>query len=494
MPNGTVKRGALASPRSVLAAAQPTQARLGAPPNFLNKPNQISMWGNSQYGDCVTAEEAFAKACEHPEIFISDADAIGWATQHGVLNGAVISSVLQTMQSDGFQQGLLRYNDGPYFSVNWTDATTLQGAIIQGPVKLGVAADQLEAAYWAGGGRTGWFGTGFHADANEDHCPSLCGYGTIAWLAQQLGVPVPNGVNGNQPGYAMFTWNSIGIIDVPSLNAITHEAWLRQPTTVTKSNAAGPGTLSFIKTSNTPNGHVEVHLASGQSGYQARTVEVATTFVNESDGLWQLLPSFDLAFIKTSNTPSGRVEVHIASRASNYQSRVLEVPTTFGNENDGTWQLLPNLDLVFIKTSNTPNGHVEVHIASRNSNYTSRTLEVATTFGNENDGVWQLLPSLDLVFIKTANTPNGHIEVHIASRSSNYASRTLEVATTFANESDGVWQLMSNLDLVFIKTSNTPNGHVEVHIASRGSNYASRTLEIPTTFVDESDGVWSLIA
>jgi hypothetical protein len=112
----------------------------------------------------------------------------------------------------------------------------------------------------------------------------------------------------------------------------------------------------------------------------------------------------------------------------------------------------------------------------------------------ETGGVWQLLPSLDLVFIKTANTPNGHIEVHIASRSSNYASRTLEVATTFANESDGVWQLMSNLDLVFIKTSNTPNGHVEVHIASRGSNYASRTLEIPTTFVDESDGVWSLIA
>ena len=32
----------------------------------------------------------------------------------------------------------------------------------------------------------------------------------------------------------MFTWNSIGIIDVPSMIAITQEAWLRQPTTVTK--------------------------------------------------------------------------------------------------------------------------------------------------------------------------------------------------------------------------------------------------------------------
>jgi hypothetical protein len=48
---------------------------------------------------------------------------------------------------------------------------------------------------------------------------------------------------------------------------------------------------------------------------------------------------------------------------------VLEVPTTFGNENDGTWFMadwdrdgIP--DLVFVKTSNTPNGHVEVHVAS----------------------------------------------------------------------------------------------------------------------------------
>jgi hypothetical protein len=30
----------------------------------------------------------------------------------------------------------------------------------------------------------------------------------------------------------MFTWDSIGVIDQPSMLAITHEAWLRQPTTV----------------------------------------------------------------------------------------------------------------------------------------------------------------------------------------------------------------------------------------------------------------------
>jgi hypothetical protein len=43
---------------------------------------------------------------------------------------------------------------------------------------------------------------------------------------------VPTGIDGRQPGYALFTWDSIGIIDVPSMIAITSEAWFRQPTTM----------------------------------------------------------------------------------------------------------------------------------------------------------------------------------------------------------------------------------------------------------------------
>jgi hypothetical protein len=486
------KRGAIPSPRSALAAAIPHAPVVGAPVNFITIPAQLSMWGNDVHGDCVTAEEAFAKACNAPEIFIPEADAISWATRHGVLEGAVISQVLQWMQNDGFQEGSFTYDDGAYFSVDWTNSATLQNAIASGPVKLGVAADQLQTAWDSTGGNSGWFATGFHTDTNEDHCPSLCGYGTITWLAQQLHVQVPAGIDGTKMGYALFTWDSIGIIDEPSLVAITQEAWIRKPTTVTVA-PGGVGTLAFIKTSNTPSGRVEVHLASGSSGYQTRILETATTFANETDGVWQLLPNQDLVFIKTSNTPSGHVEVHIASRASNYQTRTLETATTFANEGDGVWQLLPTLDLAFIKTSNTPSGHVEVHIASRASNYQTRTLETATTFANESDGVWQLLPTLDLVFIKTSNTPNGHIEVHIASRASNYQTRTLETATAFADESDGAWLLLSTLDLVFIKTSNTPTGHVEVHIASRASNYQTRTVELPTTFVNESDGTWSLL-
>ena len=234
MPDQSPKRGAIPSPRSALAAAVPYTPLIGAPPNLIMKPQRISMWGNDVHGDCVTAEEAFAKACNNPEIFISDAEVIAWATSHGVLEGAYLTQVMNFMRNDGFAEGSFIYDDGPYLSVNWTDAGTLQSAISRGPVKIGIAADQLDATWQAAGGQSGWFATGYHADSNEDHCVTLCGYGSMSWLAQQLGVQVPAGVNGTLPGYAMFTWDSIGIIDVPSMTAITHEAWLRQPTTVTQ--------------------------------------------------------------------------------------------------------------------------------------------------------------------------------------------------------------------------------------------------------------------
>jgi hypothetical protein len=211
----------------------PYAIRIGAPPQFINVPARVSAWGNHQYGDCVTAEEAFAKACNSTEIFLSDDVVIEWARSHGVLGGASLQEVMGFMQDDGFKQGSATYNDGPSVAVNWEDTAALQSAISVGPVKIGVAAEQLEHAYLTGQGVTGWFATGFKPDPGMDHCVSLCGYGSISWLAQQLNVQVPTGVDGTAAGYALFTWGSIGIIDEASLMAITHEAWLRQPTTVT---------------------------------------------------------------------------------------------------------------------------------------------------------------------------------------------------------------------------------------------------------------------
>jgi hypothetical protein len=239
MPIATHLRGAIPSPAAFIASAPVHQTLVGAPPNFITIPAQLNMWGNDQYGDCVTAEEAFAKACNNPEIFIPEATVIAWATQHNVLNGASLSGVLQLMQTQGFSLNGNIYDDGAYSVVQFANAGNLQSAIALGPVKLGIAADQIDTAWSSTGGKSGWFATGFHNDTAEDHCVSLCGYGTIAWLASQLKVAVPAGIDGTKPGYALYTWDSIGIIDVPSMIAITQEAWLRQPTTVVKTSGDG---------------------------------------------------------------------------------------------------------------------------------------------------------------------------------------------------------------------------------------------------------------
>src|ERR1700759_1124286 len=141
MPIQSPKRGAVASPRSLLAAATPHVPLIGAPPNFITIPQRLSMWGNDVHGDCVTAEEAFAKACANPEIFVPDDVVMAWASRHGVLEGATLTESMGWMQNDGFAEAFLTHDDGPYFSVNWTDAGALQSAISSGPVKLGVAAN-----------------------------------------------------------------------------------------------------------------------------------------------------------------------------------------------------------------------------------------------------------------------------------------------------------------------------------------------------------------
>lgn len=227
---GDFKRGAKPSPRHRLASAAPHVVTTQTPLQFLWKPAQISMWANDIYGDCTVAEEAFAKSAS-VDVFVSDDDVIAWAQENGAIDGDTLIDVLDKMQTGGFAMNDASYNDGPPVAVDWTIAAALQNAIAQGPVKIGVAADQLENTV-PNPPTNSWIATGFTQDQNLDHCVSLCGYGTIAWLAGQLGVTVPEGVDGTQPAYALFTWDSIGIIDVPSLLAICGEAWLRNPTTV----------------------------------------------------------------------------------------------------------------------------------------------------------------------------------------------------------------------------------------------------------------------
>lgn len=218
----------------------------------------------------------------------------------------------------------------------------------------------------------------------------------------------------------------------------------------------------------------------------------------------------DLVYIKNKNTGSGYVEIHIASSDSNFQTRILEVATTFVEEDNGTWRLFKSSnsalpDLIYIKTQDTPSGKVEVHIASGASRYTSRSLEVVTSFENEKkqDGQWSVYDyngdgKPDLVFIKTRNTGTGTIEVFVASGSSNYQERLISTGTVFPieDENNGFWQLgpySINGDLIYIKDANTGTGTIEVHIASRASRYQTKLSGVGSTFAQEQNGFWQLI-
>ncbi len=249
MANGEVDltkrlpRGAIPSPRHELAAAMPhvPDPNIAVPPSFLMWPAQMSSWNNYVYGDCVSAEEAFAKIAAAPHAFIPEATVVAWATAHGVLNGAIISSVLTTMQTDGFPHNNKKYNDGPHFAVNWHNPAILQSAIYShGPVKIGVGAEvfQSNPNGHVTPGTSGWAMCNYPKNQTEDHCVSLCGYGPLAQLVQlfqrhNVTVHPPHGMPTGMC-YAMFTWNSIGIIDQQSMLNMTYEAWIRSPVTVIK--------------------------------------------------------------------------------------------------------------------------------------------------------------------------------------------------------------------------------------------------------------------
>ncbi|MWB94358.1 phosphatidylinositol-specific phospholipase C domain-containing protein [Flavobacterium sp. GA093] len=223
--------------------------------------------------------------------------------------------------------------------------------------------------------------------------------------------------------------------DKPTVfNSETNGTWLlmnfKNPFFLNSGVPQNAPELVFIKTKNTESKKVELHIASGSSGYQKMILQTATVFNCENDGVWtmafyqktSLQP--DLIYIKTKNTASKKVEVLIASGASNYRTIILNVVTAFDCEEDGVWTTAGfdgyGADLVFIKTSNTASGYVEVYVASVKSQYKEFTLKCKTAFKCETNGTWQIMPfendyTQDLVFIKTANTQNNHVELHVAS-------------------------------------------------------------------------------
>jgi hypothetical protein len=444
--------------------------------------------GYDQFGDCM-----YAAACHADNTFTgntgveSSFDPVniikgfldaGGSPDNGLNEGQIISA---------WRSGLAGQPDAGIIAtsgIDPTDATAVQTAIyLFGGVFFMLNVPDT----WLSLATGGTWDVPATADSNNGHA--------VWW----------NGVD-TDGNYKLQTWGTYGWITPAAVKVCDPSAFVVFSLRWFNSEGVAPNGLTFTQLA-----ALWQQFGGGplNTTYQTRFIDTVTSFANESAGVW-LMTDYDrdgipdLAYVKTK-TQTGKVEVHIASGASKYQTRILETPTTFANESDGVWLMadydrdgIP--DLVFIKTSGTQSGNVEVHIASGASNYQKRILETTTAFSCESDGVWLMadydrdgIP--DLVFIKTSGTQSGQVEVHIASGASKFQTRILEVPTTFDEENDGVWTMVNyngkgTPDLVFIKTANTSTGDVEIHIASGASKYQTRILETPTVYATERDGSW----
>jgi hypothetical protein len=265
-----VPSGALPTPNHELASAQPYRPSGAAPESFLAWPIEIGFWGNEKASNSIWAEEAFAKACAEPKVFIPADVVLLTAQECGSSNFA------RFMQTHGFQMDRMAYLDGPFNKIDWTNTAALNGAIANvGAVKIGVATASLTSSpqgqvthsqvtpnqvtpnqvtpnqvtpnqvtpnqvtpNQVTPGTSGWAIYGLPTGQPGNHCASLCGYGPLAALASLferygVNVNVPSGMPA-ELCYAMFTWGSIGIVDHQSLMNITGEAWVRNPTTIVR--------------------------------------------------------------------------------------------------------------------------------------------------------------------------------------------------------------------------------------------------------------------
>ncbi len=250
------KTGATPSSRLSLLRAAPHIVLVAPPVNKAYVPKSRNVFNNSSFGDCVTAEEAFAQTCVHADL---DANvlspiAVAWARSHGVLNGAALDQVLDWMAEKGFQVGAQLYNAGPKSSVDYSNEIVLQSAIASGPVKIAIAAGALPGG---AGSNDGWYKLGSNNN-RTDHAVTLCGYGTAEWCYQQLGLPLPSGLPGATLGYLLYTWATIGFVDHPWIMGTVDEAWLRNPTSVGVPPFTPPVPIPPVPPTPGPNGNVVI--------------------------------------------------------------------------------------------------------------------------------------------------------------------------------------------------------------------------------------------
>jgi hypothetical protein len=150
-------------------------------------------------------------------------------------------------------------------------------------------------------------------------------------------------------------------------------------------NGDGKPDLYCLKHSNTGTGKLEVHILSGASNYQTFLVETGTPITqadaaanfNFAVGDYNGDGKPDLYCLKHSNTGTGKLEVHILSGASNYQTFLVETGTPITQADAaanfnfavGDFNRDGVPDLYCLKRTNTGTQKLETHVLSGAAQY-----------------------------------------------------------------------------------------------------------------------------
>jgi len=241
----------------------------------------------------------------------------------------------------------------------------------------------------------------------------------------------------------------------------------------------------------------EVHTLGKGSNYKTWVLQTGTglglTAKTAPKEEWDFaaMPNGDLMSIKMGpTTGSKKTEVHILSKSSGYKKFALHAATGLQLSNHKSWDFVaaPNGDLMCIlKGPKTGSGKTEVHILSKSSNYAKFNLHAATgleltTGSTEWD--FAAMPNGDLMCIKMGPTTGSKkTEVHVLSKSSNFAKFNLHTATGLELTTHKEWSFttLPNGDLMCIKKGpTTGTKKTEVHVLSKSSNYKTWVLQTGT--------------
>jgi hypothetical protein len=203
--------------------------------------------------------------------------------------------------------------------------------------------------------------------------------------------------------------------------ATNHPAFNMADGEIISGNLVGDGRdeLVFVKYHNTGSGNIEVH--TWNPGYQTWYSNIATNVPSTDADNGQVLAADingdgrdELVFVKYHNTGSGNIEVHTWNPGyqtwySNIATNITSVDTNNGYVIRGNTAGRDHL--MFVKTANTGTGRIEVH--TWNPGYQTWYSNIATNLSNADSSNGKLISIDDkLAFVKYLNTGTGRIEVH----------------------------------------------------------------------------------